>query len=366
MATVEAASATVGPPIQATEGMPRLSIAADSGHLHGPVAAYDRWIVLQTEPFPITPNDENVPRQYSLWDPETGETASGWSAPPGWHDGVFDADGDWIATVRVGFSLPFPEWSLILRNLKTGEEREIAKSDPRVLEVPGLHPQLPSGFAPWPSLSGGKLVWAEYTVDTPGQAKKKIQLYDVAKGTRQTLYEVSDPTVEDVRVPVIRGGKVAWIRSPNGSGEDEIVVRDLESGTEETHRVGGYLYTCALSDDARYLMWDDGYYAKYARDLTTGETVKYATDQGWGTYQSGHYVSWIPGAAYGGYGGFYDLEKRVVRFLPMREDVDTNIAQVMGSWFVWQERVSIPPDLPPDEEIVYYEKSYYYFMKLEP
>jgi hypothetical protein len=123
-------------------------------------------------------------------------------------------------------------------------------------------------------------------------------------------------------------------------------------------RSRGDVYSLSLSIDGRFLAWDDRLEAKYALDLETDEQLQYAGDEGWGTVRSGKYMSWIPGSASprGGAAGFYDLENRLLRFVPKRESIGTNIGEVMGDWFVWQEMdLTVPDD----------SNSYWYLMRLE-
>lgn len=326
-----------------------------------PIAAYGNdWIV--TVRHPLQP-DPSVASVYELWNPVTGETKPAWQGVAGTQDPILDVSGDWLLTDRIGLSLPFQNWQLILRDLKTGEQIQIARSDPNVVKVPGLPLRLPSGLAPTASMSGPLVVWDEFILDSRGQPLERIQLYNVQTGTRRTLASV-DPLVEDLWQPSIAGTSVVWAHRSTPNGAQELVLLDLKTGTKRTFPVGGEIYECVLSSDAKYLAWDDSYTAKYAIDLQTGQRVQYASDEGWGTFRSGHYVAWQPRQP-GGDGGYYDFSTQQVRFLaPLAAPIVVNLATVMGGWFVWQElHPTVDPNKlgPPD-----ISGSYYYFLKLAP
>ena len=330
-----------------------------------PLAAYGNDEIV-TGRMKRRPHDPNDTLTYELWNPATGETKLAWRGVPQRQDDVQDVYGDWLLTVRYGLSLPFENWQLILRNLKTDQQLQVAQSDPNVVRIPGLAVRLPNGFAPTASMSGPLVVWPEFVLNPDGDPVKRIQLYNIDDGTTRTLASV-DARVEDLWQTSIAGASVAWAHRSTPDGSQELVVLDLRTQVTETYRVGGEIYQCALSRDGRYLAWDDSYTAKYAIDLHTGERVQYASDEGWGTFRSGHYVSWQPRQP-GGPGGFYDFANKEIRLLPVfsesSDKIVVNLATVMGDWFVWQElhRTIDPNKLgPPD-----ISGSYYYFVKLRP
>jgi hypothetical protein len=332
---------SLGPPVAATPGMPRIPLVDDNGTLVSPVAAYgDSWFVLSRR----RPGTEAQATAYELWNAVTGERRAGWDSPEGKQDVTGAASGDWLVTVRMGMSLPFSDWQLILRNLDSGEALEIARSDPEVVNVPDLPVHLPTGFAPSPSVSGDRIVWSEFVTDGPGRARLRVQLFDLSSRATSTLTSV-DPTREDVWQPSIGGTRTAWVHETVGS-KQELVVTDLRSGGSRAYDVGGEIYSCVLSADGRNLAWDDNYVAKYVVDLDTGARLQYAGDEGWGTNRSGHFVSWQPSTVsytdnppiYNGAGGYYDFNKHEVRFIAHAADSEIVTATLMGNWFVWQDR----------------------------
>lgn len=321
-----------------------------------PSGVYGDWVIVTRRPYP---NRDGAALTYELWNPLTGATKPGWQSPAGQGDDIAGVAGEWLVTVRSGSSLPFENWSIILRNPLTGEERALAHSDPNVVKAPGLPVRLPRGFAPIVSVSGHRFVWAEFIV-RDGIPRERIQIYDFDNGNVSTLVEV-DPLQQDLWQPTIGGDHVAWAYRDSPNGPNQLVVLDLTTKQSTSYRVGGDIYSCALSGDGRYLAWDDSYTAKFALDLTSGKKVRYAGSEGWGTFRSGHYLAWQPGRP--GPGGYYDLANEEIHFLPtFSEPVVCNLATVMGGWFVWQElhRV-IDPNSSSAPDI---SGSYYYFVRL--
>jgi hypothetical protein len=341
---------TLGPTIEPAENMLRLEMQ-QGNELVTPVTAYGNFILLSRGVVPAYPNFRLT---YELWDPLTGTTRPAWEGTVNHQDWVLDSSNDWLVTVRTGLSLPFADWELILRNPLDGEEINIAASDPAIADIAGLTPRLPLGFAPTASISGPSVVWVEF-YSNAGEPKKRIRLYNLETREARTLVEV-DPRVEDVWQVSIGGTKVAWAHSKDPETPQELIVLDLQTSLQSSYSVGGEIYSCALSSDGVFLTWDDNLEAKFALNLESGERVQYAAGEGWGTNMSGHYVAWTPSNP-GGYGGYYDLRTKQVRFVrSLDKGFSMNLATVMGEWFVWQEmNISRAPDR---------SGSYFYFDRL--
>lgn len=332
---------SIGPDVRPGATTPRLPLLSSPGRAQVPLAADGDWIVLGDRPTSAITGSTYT---YALWNISTGERRAGWDAPPDMQDWLGESSGGWLVTVRIGLSVPFADWRLILRNLRTGETREIAHSNPDVEKIPNLPVRLPSGFAPTPSVSGTRVTWSEFVLDPTGAVRKRIELYNLLDGSLSTLVEVV-PSVEDVWGPSLAGNRVAWAHRPAAPNSQELVVLDLDNGGTTSFQVGGEIYGCALSADGENLAWDDRYVEKHVINVTNGERLQYAGDEGWGANRSGHYVSWQPltgsytaETASPGAGGFYDFEKGEVRFVAHEEDSTIISATLLGDWFVWQDR----------------------------
>jgi len=224
--------------------------------------------------------------------------------------------------------LPFPEWKVLLRNWRSGELREIAASDPRVAETPGLHPGLPNGFAPNPIIGDGRVVWDEHFVTSDGVGKR-IQSYDLATQTTVTLHEESDATATDLRLPTAAGGKVAWIHTwfnADATTADFLVEVIEPNGDLTRFELPGEPWQIGLSQDGRLLFWDDHIVRQNVTDMDTLTTKIYSDQRGWGVYMS---------------------------------NGRTTVGWPLGDWFVWNILVSGEGPLPDAE------RSFLYFAPID-
>ncbi len=341
-------TARVGDPFAKTDGTPRLLNFLDAETGQYPMRAVERGIIVQRH---RRYQSDDGYFEYVLWDPSSGAERLLWTAPPRKQDMISAGEGDLVVVVRTGMSMPFPEWAMSLRNIATGEERMIAMGDPDLLRTRGLRITLPLGFAPMPSMSGGKVAWAEFGLGASGP-EKHVRIYDVEMGSTSTIATLSDAREELLWSPSIGGDRVAWFTA-KGMGETVyLVVHELGTGKELRFSVPGAPFDGKLSGDGRYFAWDDGFTAKYALELASGEVTRFANDEGDQTEVSGHYVSWHPKRG----AGFYDFESRTVRF---SERGGGGAASVLGKWFYWREFVIVNGE--EDKT-----RTAYYFIELEP
>lgn len=331
---VEAATSPVtGAPIAAGEA--DFALRVPPGRVVQPLAAVDAGVIMSDRDANLQPGVAVTAVQ--LLDPATGERRKLWENPGGRQSFVLDAEGDWLTSVDTGLALPFADWTLVLRNVTTGEARTIATADPAVADVPGLKASLPFGFAPAPSISGGRVAWSQYVVDGAG-VRREVRLYDIATAVTTAVAATSN-AVADIEWPVLGGQRLAWIER-SASGEATFVVRDIPGNAERRLRVPGDPFGLAISSDGRFLAWDDALSAKYSIDLETGAVVRFAGEEGWGMFSGGSAFSASPAAAYGGKGGYYDTSTNTVRWLVPAPGIATNVASVFGPWFGWQESTS--------------------------
>ena len=277
---------------------------------------------------------------FELWDPRTDTWTKAWEGEPGAQDIVSGSDGPWVATVRTGMELPFAAWTLILRNIETGETRELATGDPKLAETPGLQPDLPMGFAPLPSIADSKVTW-DQLVATPAGAGKRVLLYDIASGEQREVAFVPDATREDLRLPSTSGGRVAWVHRDLASHTATVFI-DSDTGQRRLD-ISGDPWSVALLDGGARVAWDDGLQAKWVMSIETGDRRRYAANEGWGTVTNGQQLSWMPAGAQGGRGGYFDPGTGKLHLLAPKPGMLSNIATLLGPWFAWQE---IPPGDP--------------------
>ncbi len=343
-------SATVGPPILDTEATARLPIRRGMDILQ-PVASYGEDILVS-----ITPTEDPsgaTPQRFELWDPKSGAFSAAWTGTPGQQDIIGGVDGDWVATVRTTTALPFADWTIIVRNLRSGETYPFAQGDPVIANNAQLHPDLPMGLAPLPSVSGTKVVWEEWRRDGETVAKR-VMLADLADGHSEVLASTPDATRHDLRLPVIEANTVAWVTRDFGAKTAGIQVYDLTTKTTRTLDTGGNPWNVALYDRGNSIAWDDGLQAKYTESLAGGERTRFATQEGWGVVSNGRQISWTPAGAQGGSAGYFDPAENIVRLLPGRQGERTNVALVAGPWFVWQELKSGADNQPTADSAYYF------------
>lgn len=326
-----AVDAADGAPIVASDTTRELRLTEDD-HAQ-PVAAWGTEIILRVDEAPA-PGSAPTPA-FATWNPETGERRPAWQGTPGTQEIVAGVEGDWAAVVRTGFALPFPEWTLMLRNLATGEVRTLAEGDPSLATVEGLEPGLPLGFAPLPSLHAGRVAWAQYT-RVAEHIERQVILFDMATGQRSVVARAT-PSNGTLDSPALGGGRLAWIATGAEGEHSEFVIRDVAAGSERRYEVDGVPFLAVLSSDGRHLAWDDQMTAKYSYDLESGELTRFASDDGWGVFAQASRFTWAPAAAFGGTGGYFDTDTRETRRIGRRDGVTTNVATLLGDWFAWQE-----------------------------
>jgi DNA-binding CsgD family transcriptional regulator len=359
--SIRSPGVALGPQITASEAVAQLPGMADVAHI--PVAADGDWILLDNGPGVHRPGDVS---SFALWNALTGKTRPAWTTPTGMVDTLRGESGDWLAFVRYGGTAP-KEWSLMLYNMATGEARQIAAADPAItpqIQCPGCVDGAQEEFfyPPQAAVAGTHVIWPEFFVDGTGAVRERMQMYDITSGAVSTLAEV-DPRVEVLEHPAAGGNAIAWLVH-RSSGPEQIVVRDLATGGTRTLPVGGRIVGVALSGDGRYLSWDADGFAKYAYDLSAGELVQYASNEGSGASAAGNFVSWQPefGLVVNApepRSGFYDVAKHQVRFVASEPDTFVENSGLLGNWFVWSEAPvpstnSTPDHGPGGEDEIFY------------
>lgn len=306
-------------------GVVTLPLKIDDTHEWAPLGAYGDEIVLWANPGKSAVAEVEAPK-YSLWDPATGLIRQAWTGDPGTQDIYSGSDGDWLALLHVRIG-SLEGGSLVLRNLKTGEVRQLTDS------AGG------AGFSGDSTISGGYAVWTQDTFGSDASVTEDVRLYDIANGTTTTLASNSDSD-KNISSAGVGGGKVVWLLTQGTGNAMSVIVYDIASGEETRYSLTSGVDTTAISDDGGYVVWEDASYDKHVIDLQSGAQTYVAHGQGLGVYVNDRYFSWDP-ANVGGpqpdeSAGFYDLHSNELRELPHDPSVDTLTAHVMGHWFVWQ------------------------------
>lgn len=343
----------VGPAIIAGEDAVFLPMSHDGRQVQPVAVLEDSFLLAETT---ITETGTTA-QQFVTWAPEGDQRETRWQSEPGRQDIVAGVDGNEVVYVRTGLELPFADWELEVRDLSTGETKTLATGAPDVLTAMGVSAAPPFGVAPQPSVRDGQVVWAQYEV-VAGRAMRRVRMYDLADGSTTLVASADGGAGEDIESPTLGGERAAWVRW-GSDGRAQIEVLDLATGVLTPVDLGdANPYAIALDGDGTTLAWDDARGGKYARQLDGGEPVRFAGDEGWGITVSGQRFAWVPAAAYGGTGGYYDLETNELRLLGKKPGVQVNQATVMGDWFVWQELV-LDDDGHADLDV-----SGYYFLPL--
>ena len=344
----------VGAPIDTDSAAHFLPMLTD-GWQARPVAAWGgKFLVSETE---VHQEADSISQRFVLWDPVTGMREPAWETDAGWQDIVTGVDGGLAVTVRTGLELPFPEWRIDVRNLRTHETKTVAQSQAEVAEDPSVKVAPPFGFAPYPSVQGGRLAWAEYT-RRDGVTNREVRLHDLRTGETKTLTIVTAASGENLASVTLGGDRAAWVRSA-ADGAPRIVVQDLTSGREMQPDYEARPYAVALDATGTTLAWDDARGGKYVTHLDGRAPERFAGDEGWGVVASGQWYTWAPAAAYGGTAGFFDVRRRELRLVERKDHVQVNYAAVLGQAFAWQELIT-DDNGTPDEG-----RSGYYFLPLD-
>jgi hypothetical protein len=329
-----------GPPITHADASKSLPMAADDTHYRAPLGAYGDQIILQTSPNKSSESDAEG-WSYSLWDPVKNTFIPEWTDAPGLQETYMQSDGDWLETVTRGFggTAAMADWTIILRNLKTGEARTIAQAQPGQGDVNLTQITLQND--PDPSLAGGKLVWTAAELLAGEGVQSSVKMYDIASAATTTVEVKTDHAREDLWSASTGGGKVAWI---DGDGTTfRLIILDLATQARTTLGADATFRQAKLTPDGQYVAVETasegGSYDKYLIDVATGDRQQIASGQGWGVFTTPRYVSWDTASISGGMvpAGVYDIQTHILRSINSTQVVETNVAHMMGRWFAWQE-----------------------------
>lgn len=332
--TDPASAVAVGKPIEVADAMAKLP--ASEGE---PEAAYDGKLIVVSSVTHL--NDGGHPPQptfdetFRLWDPTTGESTPLWTTPGSIAtDSVTSVDGDWAAVVGT-WGDDASAWRITLHNLRTGEVRNVAEQ---------ASSRLDSGATLGGIVSDGHVYWGRIEATSESTAQEQIERYSIADGTTTTLAESAPLQVTSPHTiagwpdvwgaPTVGGGKIAW-SADAGNGSRVVNLLNIATGVI-TQPASGVDADPSLTSDGRYLGWVDNQ-GMHILDLDTGQRVTDSTigNTNGGPTTLGFAFSWYP-PTNGGTGGFYDPGTNTMRLAEQPPDTRSNVAEVMGNWFVWQ------------------------------
>jgi DNA-binding CsgD family transcriptional regulator len=328
-----APTAPVGQPITPSDATASLPTLGDPDHYWYPLVGSGDEIILASMPTKSLHADTD-PWNYYLWDVKSGAMTQLWSDPGGTQENASVLDGDWYIAVRRGFggTGAYDQWTLTLRNIQTGELRNIAQADPGA----PTHDS-PRGYLV-PGISGGHVVWADTVAAGDGSPRDRIRLYDIQTGQTTSVAE-ADTANEQLWSSSVHGDWVAWLYTDDTS--TEVRSHNLATGQEFINPAGDDAYSASLMTD-QLIVWDEqvsgGSYDKHLLDFHFGYDQIIAAKQGFGTYVDERFFSWDPATISGGQvpSGLYDLQADSLRPLIPTLAALTNVGHVIGNWFVWQ------------------------------
>ena len=305
-------SLIAGPPIVSLPTTARLPSTQD-GRTLSAAGSYHGSIIVTA----AAVGDRSSPVLYELWDPASGALSpiAGWQSAPGSNERLLGTSGDWALLARDA-TQPANSSQIVLRNIATGEVRQIATVDQA-----GLRPRasIGDGWVAWVAGSGGRELLHVYAIST------------------------SSDTIVPARVPAFGGlalgnGFVAWAQSGGNQGA-RIVLRELPSGATQTVPTGS-VTSVSLANSGRSLVWlenGSGSQGLFERDLGSAETDQLVGGQGigFGLSTSGPYIAWQPRPGGGSAtAGYYNLQTHELRLVDKPQSPPT-FAAAIGNWFVW-------------------------------
>ncbi len=239
------------------------------------------------------------------------------AAPPGADVAGFGVDGLRLAWQQ---NLDGTTSSVLLSDLRTGHTISIGKG---------------SEWAAQPTVSGKWITWEDDQTGT-------VYLYDAKSGKKQTI--VARHGVASS--PLVSGDWLVWTESKevsSGTGPSRIYARNLVSGLDtlvsNSGDTSGDPTKCAMG--ARWLAWQPRNTSNLrAVNLVTGRQTPLPVV---GTDVDGLAIAgdWVVWHVWRGATGLYALNLRTGHRLTLARPGGDNGPQVVGSWVVWNDSVSM-------------------------
>jgi hypothetical protein len=283
------------------------------GRTWWPAAGYNGGIIFSAEqPLqqPAGGSGEPVAAQFDqqfwLWDAGAGQWKHLWSNQGTRHESVIDVDRDWALSLLYRNN-PGDDWTLRLHHLQTGETRDVASLDPAATGVDSMG-------ASTPAIGDGVVGYSHKVSARADQLVERLDLYDIASSHTTTVVEAPAqgwPVVVNAN-PSIGAGRLAWVRRAPGGATTGSPSGPASGKRETVPSTGDETWLRLMADGAHVIgqsrMPADSTKPRdlYARDLATGETVRYLNAVVWGVVAYEKDVSWWGAGAPADPRGYYD------------------------------------------------------------
>lgn len=176
--------------------------------------------------------------------------------------------GETVVWVETGEDMIMADWRMFIRNLLTGNQREL---DHGQLQPENTPVRVPTLFAPVISVSGNLLVWTTFEPGGPAGARAVLRLYDLTAGKSEILDEVDDISWDELGLATISGDRVAYnpghIDPERQARYGTVVLLDLK--TRERRVLAEGYNVASPSICGRYVVWASGRYSIKLYDLET-------------------------------------------------------------------------------------------------
>ncbi|HEX6031670.1 MAG TPA: hypothetical protein VFY90_09560 [Tepidiformaceae bacterium] len=315
------------------------------GRTWWPAAGYNGGIIFSAEQaLPQPPGGSGAPvaaqfdQQFWLWDSGGGQWTPLWSNQGDRHESLIDVDRDWALSLLYRNN-PGDDWTLRLHHLQTGETRDIVSLHPAATGIDSMG-------ASMPAIGEGMVAYTHKVPAGADQLVERLELYNIASAITTIVIEEPAqgwPVVVNAN-PSIGAGRLAWVRRATGGATTELVLQDLASGKRETvPSTGDETWVRLMADGAHVIgqsrMPADSTKPRdlFARDLATGDTVKYLNAVVWGVVAYDKEVSWWGAGAPGDPRGYYDPSTNVIHLLDGSIRAWGQSGTVIDGWFFWVE-----------------------------
>lgn len=240
----------IGPPITNAAATASIPAERDGRHLSA-VAGYGDEVLLDAQKdVPYLPGDiigqgaKGFDQQFLLWNPATGAFRDMWANQSERNESVLDIDGDWVLSQLYRLN-PGVNWILRLRNLVTGEVRDIDAEDPE---------HVGRSMAHEPQIGGAYVAYTLYSYTDSGKTADVV-LYSISSKLSRSLTHVDvAPDIQGwgIANSTTDGTTVAWTKQDTVNAPLTTVIYDLPTDSTQSIRPPG-LGICGIVSGTDWL-----------------------------------------------------------------------------------------------------------------